>query len=77
MTFCLNDSGDVLIRLRPNKDHLAKIIKQKKDLADFNDDQLVDKESGENIQDSSLFYYECNEKRNRYGKHLYFDSLHD
>ena len=46
-------------------------------MADFNEDQFNDKETGENIRDSSVFYFEGNENKNRYGKHLYFDCLHD
>ena len=41
------------------------------------DDDYYDANTGENIQDSSLFYFEGNENKNMYGKHLYFDCLHD
>jgi len=40
LSFCLNDSGDVLIRLKPKADFIKKIMKQRfPGLADDSEDE--------------------------------------
>ena len=38
ISFCLNDNGDVLIRMKPKTEYLAKLLKNNADLAEFNND---------------------------------------
>jgi hypothetical protein len=79
----LNDNGDVLIRAKPNKDFVEKVIKKKDDLADFeHEDEEDDKENDsskhrDNIFDCSLFLCVCNETLNNNGTFLHFDAPND
>ena len=31
-TFCLNDAGDILIRMKPSDKHIKQVLKQQKNL---------------------------------------------
>ena len=53
--FCLNDNLDVLIRIKPKAEYMAKQLKEQTDLAElFDKPEVTDKDT---IQDCSLFYF--------------------
>lgn len=74
INYCLNDNGDILVRLKPKKTYIDKRIKKLKDLAEFDGGNhgIHDK-----INECSLFYYEGNEINNDYGHYLYYDNPFD
>ena len=76
LSYCLNNSGDILIRIKPKEDFMAKQIQKMKDLADFNEGEDLD-ELKENITHSSLFYYQANENVSNFGQYIHFDDPDD
>lgn len=74
LNFCMNDSGDVLIRVKPTAQHQKKVQKELEDLRVFHGYDGADDKEPEHC---SFFLYIANEEMNNKGTHLYFDSDHD
>ena len=75
INFQLNDNGDVLIRIKPNKSQFDRVYEQKygSNLASqiFGNNQS---QETKNKQINSIFFYICNNQGgNNYGQHLYYD----
>ena len=81
-SFCLNDSGDIMVRLKPKVDYVKKTLK---DLKESNHMLFLDNDEEEevpkfhdNITDASFFYYSSNGlSGNNFSDHIHYDSPFD
>ena len=83
-SYCLNDSGDVMIRIKPKTDFVKKTIKDIKQsnhmlfLGDDEADEDPEHKFHDNITDASFFFYSSNGlSGNNFSDYIHYDSPYD
>ena len=79
--FCMNDHGDVLVRIKPTKQWLKKVQKENDDFNPFviHESVLGSKHNSIDTKSNcSFYYYIANDSATRSnGEYIYFDSQND
>lgn len=83
MSTSLNDTGDILVRLKPTREYLKKLEQQKETMKYFateeyeGEEEMEDGQEKDSIFNCSFFFYVPGEKNKTNGDFLYFDSPTD